>query len=132
MSNKEAIAQAFLGLGEGNAGPLVELLAENVTWTLIGSTAWSGTLNGRDEVLSKLAAPLAAALANPPTLVVKRMIAEGDFVVVESQGRNRTHSGKDYNNTYCMIFRLAGGAIEEVTEYLDTALVDAILDPPQR
>ena len=132
MSNKEALIQAFAGFAEGNAGALVQLLAENVTWTIIGTTAWSGTLNGKDEILTRLAGPLGAQLANPPTLVAKRFIAEGDCVVVEAQGRNRTRTGKDYNNTYCLVFRMAEGAIQEVSEYMDTALVNAILDPPQR
>ena len=55
----------------------------------------------------------------------KRIIVDGDDVAVEFQGQNRTRAGKDYNNTYCAVLRMANGKIVELTEYLDTAL-----DPP--
>lgn len=132
MTNKEAIAHAFEGVAEGNGQALIELLAEDVTWTIIGTTAWSGTRNGRDEVFAKLFGPLMAELANAPILVPKRFIGDGDCVVVEAQGRNRTRTGKEYNNTYCLVFRMADGKIQEVTEYLDTALVNETLGPPQQ
>jgi ketosteroid isomerase-like protein len=131
MSNKEAIIQAFQGVAEGNGEALIALLAEDVIWTIIGTTAWSGTRNGKAEVFAKLVAPLVAALANAPVLVPKAFIGDGDYVVVEAEGRNRTRTGKVYNNTYCLVFRMANGKIQEVREYLDTALVEATLDPPQ-
>ena len=31
--------------------------------------------------------------------------------------------GGTYNNTYCQVFRIANGKVQEVTEYLDTELV---------
>ncbi len=34
------------------------------------------------------------------------------------------------NNTYCAVLRMANGKIEEVTEYLDTALVKSTLEAP--
>lgn len=56
-----------------------------------------------------------------------RFIAEDDLVVVEARGSNMTKTGKAYNNAYCFIFRLAGGKLQEVTEYLDTELVTSAL-----
>ena len=38
-----------------------------------------------------------------------------------------TKSGKPYNNEYCWVFRLDGGRIKEVTEYMDTQLAEAAL-----
>lgn len=74
--------------------------------------------------------PLGAQLANRTTVVARRMMADGDFVVVEANGRNTTRTGKDYSNTYCFVIRLADGLIREVTEYMDTALVERALEPP--
>ena len=54
------------------------------------------------------------------------VIAEGDYVVVQSRAQGRkTKSGKDYNNTYCMVYRIVDGRVKEVTEYCDTELVTA-------
>ena len=37
-----------------------------------------------------------------------------------------TKSGKAYNNTYAQVFRLENGKVQQVTEYLDTELVNAV------
>ena len=50
-------------------------------------------------------------------------VAEGDTVVMQGRGRSKTKSGKPYNNSYCQVFRIAGGKVKEITEYLDTELV---------
>ena len=57
----------------------------------------------------------------------QNIVAEGDHVVVEAQGKARTKSGQDYNNTYCFVYRLAGGKIVEGHEYMDTELVTRVL-----
>jgi ketosteroid isomerase-like protein len=39
-------------------------------------------------------------------------------------------TGKPYNNNYCCIYRIVGGKLQELTEYLDTELVTAVLQDP--
>jgi len=51
-------------------------------------------------------------------------------VVVEFRGRATTKAGKPYNNNYCWIYRIADGRLQELTEYLDTELVTAVLQDP--
>lgn len=63
-------------------------------------------------------------------MVATRLVAEGELVVVEAHGRNITKAGEAYNNMYCFVFRLADGQIREVTEYMDTAVVNRVLPPP--
>jgi ketosteroid isomerase-like protein len=41
-----------------------------------------------------------------------------------------TKSGKAYNNEYCSVIRFADGKMRELTEYFDTELVRAALQPP--
>lgn len=129
-TNKDLIARAFEGLAAGDGAALVGMMADDVVWTVTGTTAWSGVLRGKGEVITKLLMPLGAQLANRPTVIPRRLIAEGDLVVVEANGRNTTHTGKDYSNTYCFVIRLAEGQIREVTEYLDTALLASALAAP--
>jgi len=56
-----------------------------------------------------------------------RIIADGEYVVVESRGKVTTKAGKPYHNQYCQVFRLIDDKIVEVVEYCDTALIDAVL-----
>ena len=105
---------------------MLGLMAEDVRWTLIGSTRFSGTFNGKKEFLDKLIYPLFAQMESMGTGTTENLIAEGDYVVVQTRGKGRrTKTGDDYNNTYCIVYRIADGKIKEVTEYCDTELVTA-------
>ena len=53
---------------------------------------------------------------------VEDLIAEDEHVVALVRGEAKTEDGKPYNNWYCHVFRIVGGCITEVTEYLDTVL----------
>ena len=103
---------------------LLATMSDDVSWTLIGSTKFSGTMNGKQEIVEKLFKPLFAQLETPGSNVIDNMIAEGDYVVVQQHGTGRrTKSGKDYNNTYCIVYKVANGKITEITEYCDTELI---------
>jgi ketosteroid isomerase-like protein len=57
-----------------------------------------------------------------PQITFKNIIAEGNFVVIESEGKAATKTGKSYNQINCEVFRFKGNMLEEVTTYLDTKL----------
>ena len=103
---------------------ILATMSDGVRWTLIGTTRFSGTLNGKQEIVEKLFKPIFAQLETPGSNVIDNIIAEGDYVVVQQRGTGRkTKSGKDYNNTYCIVYKVADGKIKEITEYCDTELV---------
>ena len=119
----EAVRRAFEGVRRGDLATLIELLAADVVYRLIGSTAVSGTYRGRDAVVARLFTPLGAALAAPLRFEIEGLLSDGDRVVMQATGHTTLRSGAPYNNTYCMVFRFAGGRVAEVAEYLDTQLV---------
>ncbi len=124
--NKQLLQEIFSEMSKGNT--IVESLADDVRWTLTGSTKWSKTYDGLESVRTELLSPLFANFADQYTSVAHRFIAEDDFVVVESKGRVNIKSGMPYNNTYCYIFRVVEGKVKEITEYFDTELVAKVLD----
>ena len=128
--NKQLLQKVFAETAKGNGRPFVQALADDVSWTIIGSTAWSKTYRGKQAVISELLAPLNAQLANGNRITAHRFIAEDDCVVVEARGHNATKAGDPYHNSYCWVFRLVDGQVVELTEYADTALINAVLQPP--
>jgi len=129
-SNKKLMHDIFAELAQGNREPFRNALAEDFSWTIMGRTPWSRTYRGRDEVREKLFGPLFAQFADEYRNTAIRFIAEDEYVVVECRGRVTTKSGKPYNNEYCYIVRLEGGKLRELTEYMDTELVNSTLSPP--
>lgn len=128
--NKRLIQGVFDAMAAGNGRPFMDLLADDVRWTAIGSSPWSRTYEGRQVVVDELMRPLFRQFADQYTARAIRVIAEGDFVVVEARGHVTTKSGQPYNQTYCYVFRLSDGKVRELTEYLDTDLVNRVLESP--
>jgi ketosteroid isomerase-like protein len=121
--NKQLIQNMFAELSKGNANAFLASMADDVRFTLIGTTKYSGVFNGKQELINKLLAPLTAQLEGGIALTPDNFIAEGEYVAMQARGKANTKSGKSYNNTYCQVFRIVNGKVQEVTEYLDTELV---------
>lgn len=122
--NKQIITNMFAEISKGNGAAFLDAMADDVKYTLQGKTKFSGTLNGKQEVMTKLLGPLGAALEGGIAITPYNFIAEGDHVVMLAKGKAQTKSGKPYNNSYCHVFKVVGGKVKEINEYLDTALVD--------
>jgi uncharacterized protein len=121
--NKKLIQDMFAELSKGNAPAFLNALADDVRFTIIGTTKYSGTCNGKQELINKVLTPLTAQLEGGLTITPENFIADGDFVAMQARGKSTTKSGKPYNNTYCQVFRIVNGKVQELTEYLDTELV---------
>jgi ketosteroid isomerase-like protein len=121
--NKKLIQDMFAELSKGNAQAFLNNMADNVKFTIIGTTKYSGTCNGKQELISKVLQPLTAQLEGGLTITPENFIADGDYVAMQARGKSNTKSGGTYNNTYCQVFRIANSKVQEVTEYLDTELV---------
>jgi ketosteroid isomerase-like protein len=130
QDNKRTMEGICAELAKGNSAPLREAMADDFAWIIIGTTAWSRTYRGRDAVTNELLRPLLAQFKDRYTNTAERILADGDYVVVQCRGRVTTVSGKPYNNTYCWVIRMAGGKMKELMEYCDTALIDDALGQP--
>jgi ketosteroid isomerase-like protein len=117
--NKRLIEQVIAGEGDYE-----DQWAEDAVWIIPGTTRWSVIYRGKQEILEKLLVPFAAELESRGAVKIKTIIAEGDYVVVEAQAEGRvTKTGKQYNNAYCLVYKIIDGKIEQLTEYCDTELI---------
>ena len=132
QANKALMQAIFSELATGNGRPLVDAMADDFCWRFKSSGPWRGSYRGKQAVLDDLLGPLMAQFADRYTNTAQRFIAEGDHVVVECQGRVTTKAGRPYHNQYCYVCRLEDGKLKELTEYMDTALAEAVLTPPAR
>jgi ketosteroid isomerase-like protein len=128
--NKRRVEQVFAELADGNGRPFMDLLGDDIRWTVTGTGAWSRTYDGKPAVIGELMRPLFAQFADAYRNTASLILADGDHVVVECQGQVTTRSGKSYNQRYCYVCRMSDGRIRELTEYLDTELVSSALETP--
>jgi ketosteroid isomerase-like protein len=126
-ANKSLISAFYETANRGDIDSCLGMLAADVAWTNMGSGAFAGRFEGKDTVIRELIGPLFGQLMNGLQSTVDLLVAEGEHVVALSRGSAMTHSGRQYNNAYCHVFRIVDGHITEVTEYLDTALANEVL-----
>ena len=124
--NKQLLQHVFAELAKGNGAPFLDSFADDVRWTIVGRTKWSRTYHGKKDVIDKIFGMIRQRIEGQVNVHARRFVAEEDIVVVEATGEATTRTGKPYNNDYCWIFRLDGGKVREITEYLDTELVTQV------
>jgi len=128
-ANKQLLQQIFAALAQSNSRPFVDAMADDFCWTMVGSNKWAKTYAGKQAVVGELFPALRQKM-DRITTIAHRFIADGDHVAVEARGSNTTRAGLPYCNTYCFVFRLTDGKLAEVTEYMDSELVTAVLGDP--
>jgi uncharacterized protein len=125
--SKQVLEHAYREASQGNLQPLLDALADDVQWTIIGSTELSGVYRGKREVTDGLLARLRARLATPVSFTFERFLADGEYVVMQARGRATAVTGLAYDNTYCIVARIVDGQIREMTDYVDTELITRAL-----
>lgn len=124
--NKQVVLDFYEYGARGDIESCFGLLAEDVTWTNIGTTKFSGTYVGKQAVAEELVGPLFSQLKAGIASTIEQLTAEGDIVVAQTSGTAETKDGTPYNNSYCQVIRIRDGQIIAVREYMDTALIDAV------
>jgi ketosteroid isomerase-like protein len=130
--NKAIVQKIMEARSRRDHAPFVAAMADDFIWRIMGSTAWSGEYVGKAEVRERLLKPLYAQFMAPSRITPTRILADDDHVVVQCHGDATTVSGERYANSYCFVIRMADGQLRELTEYMDTALVERVLQPPAR
>lgn len=126
MTAKELVAGVFAKWEAAYSSGFFDTVAEDVIWTAIGTTPISGVSHSKTEYMKKTYSPLLAVFSGPTSCKVKRLVAEGDIVVVEWHGQTPLARGGVYVNDYCWVVRVKDGKLTEVTGYFDTAAVNGL------
>ena len=117
------MTRVFSDLSQGNDVPLLDIIAEEMTWNWMGSGQWSKSFVGKEQVLGELWKNVRDTIKKPYKVEVHNIIADGDYVVVEVSGQNETVTENSYKNKYCWVCLLRDGKLYQINEYMDTELV---------
>lgn len=102
-------------------------LSEDLVWTATGNSPISGTYRGLSAYTEGIFRRLDEKLESWPRPKVERIVAEGDWGVVEfSSTGGRGKNGTDYNMRYCWVIHVEDGLVTEVIGYYDTSTVNAL------
>lgn len=109
--NKETIKQVNAAFGANNIEGFLELCAENVKWTMVGDKV----VEGKDGIRE-----FAASMGEmePPKIMNKDLIAEGDSVAAYGEMTMKDKDGKTVPYAYCDVYRFQADKIVELNSYV--------------
>jgi ketosteroid isomerase-like protein len=113
--NKHLIKRIMDAISRENGNFYLDHLAENMKWNIVGMPV----IEGKKEVLETIKE---LHLENFNLSKIKNIVAEGEFVVVES-------TGKTTGNYFCDIYQIKYDKIQELTSYIvDTSSIESAGD----
>ncbi|GAA4789277.1 nuclear transport factor 2 family protein [Actinomycetospora chlora] len=118
-ARKQTVRTAFDDWAAGRGGPFA-LLADDATWTIVGTSPVSRTYGSRQEFLDVVIDPFDARMATPLVPTVRGLYADGDWVIALFDAAATARDGRPYRNTYTWYLRLAGDRIVEAVAFFDT------------
>ncbi len=122
----------FANLENGRTDAFFDHVAEDVNWTVMGTHPLAGTYHTKADFLAHTFARLNKLLKEGVVLRVTNLLVDGDTAVVELHSLSTALNGKPFNNRYYWIARFSNGKIVEVRAYLDSALVQQLIDENER
>ena len=127
-ANRDVVRAAFTAWQAGTA-PITELFAVDMVWRIEGHSVASREYTGRqtfvDEVLDPFAARFAGGERFRP-VTIRSIVADDDTVVVVWDGHGVANDGRDYDNSYAWIMRLADGLVVDGTAFYDSISFNAL------
>ena len=95
----------------------------------MGTHPLAGVYTSKADFLAHTFDRLARLLKEGSVVLrVTHAMVDGDWAAVELEALSTALNGKPFNNHYCWVTRFTGDQIVEVRAYLDSALVQQLVD----
>ena len=109
-ANKEIIEEANKTFNDTDIEAFLTYCMDEVTWEMAGENV----MKGKDEIRKAMGSSPFDSMRN----VVKRIIAEGDQVVVEGIVTMTKDGADEHQAAYCDIYKLKNGKIIDLISYV--------------
>lgn len=116
--NEKIIREGFRKWTAGE-GSFFDLLHDQVSWTITGSTPLSKTYTSKEQFLNAVIIPLNKRLEKKIVPDLKELYAKGNAVVALWEGKATAKDGRPYNMMYSWYMYMERGKIVRVIAFLD-------------
>ena len=124
----DAVRRIFAHLESGAGDAFFAHVADDVDWTVEGTHPLAGRYRSKAEFHAHTFARLNKILPGGTQLHVQSVLTDHDWAVVELRSHATAKNGMRFDNRYCWVVRFMDETIVEVRAYLDSALVQTLID----
>jgi len=122
-TNTAIVRQAIEDIGNLNVEGLLAIIDDDIDFRLMGTSPISRKLRGKEAYMG-IVAEVGSYLDGFIELTVDELIPAGDWVIVRASGHAvMKATGADYDNEYCMMWKLQDGMVVKLREYTCTKLI---------
>ena len=130
-TNTAIVRQAIEDIGNVNVEGLLAIIDDDIDFRLMGTSPISRKLRGKEAYMG-IVAEVGSYLDGFIELTVDELIPAGDWVIVRASGHAiMKTTGADYDNEYCMMWKLQDGMVVKLREYTCTKLIMEHFFPDQ-
>ena len=119
-SNRALVQKAFDAWKEGTGTPY-DLLAEDMTWTIVGKTVVPQVYTSKAAFMDTIMRPFGARVMGPLHPTVHAIYAEGTSVAIHAEVDGTAKDGKPYHNSYAWFLEMKAEKIVRVVAFVDVA-----------
>jgi ketosteroid isomerase-like protein len=117
--NRSLVEEKFAAWGAGTGSPY-DLLADDVSWTIVGRSDAAKTYPSREAFLSEVIRPFNARMREGLKPTIRSLIADGDSVVIFFDASGVASDDQPYRNTYAWFWEMADGRVVRAHAFFDS------------
>ena len=117
--NRALVEKAFDAWANGTGSPY-DLLADDVSWTIVGHSDASGTYPSRAAFMSEVIGPFGARMRQGLRPSIRQLVTQGDTVIIFFDASGIAKDGKPYANTYAWFWEMRDGRVIRAHAFFDS------------
>jgi uncharacterized protein len=119
-ARNRASAEAGFAAWSAGTGSPYDLLADDVTWTIVGHSDASKTYSSRAAFIDEVIRPFNARMSQGLKPTIRNLYAKGDDVIIFFDASGVARDGQPYKNTYAWFWQMRDGKIVRAHAFFDS------------
>jgi ketosteroid isomerase-like protein len=127
------VAKLYENFSTGRESTFFDSVADDVQWTVMGTHPLAGVYNSKADFLKHTFDRLAKIIKGGSVIMkIDHIYVSGDTAIVEMTSTSVALNDRPYAQKFCWITRFVDGLIVEARAYLDSVLVQQLVDENER
>jgi ketosteroid isomerase-like protein len=123
--NRSLVEASFAAWQAGTGSPY-DLLADDVSWTIVGNSDASRTYDSRESFMHEVIRPFNARMREGLRPTIRSPHVDGDAVIIFFDAKGIARDGEVYENTYAWFWEMRDGRVVRAHAFFDSIAFNAL------